>query len=128
MEDPLKSFQERARARFTSSLRHAGILFAGLLGTTFAVRVGGESFGLAVLGIFLGVAVGGLSSGMADTILETYRHLTKDDSGVRLVLVSVIGAVALFLFFYLISERLQRSVGSVLESFMNTLPMPPRSA
>ena len=117
MDDPLKSLENHAHARMKSSLRHAGLLIAGLLGGALAIRVGGESFGLAVFGIFLGVAVGELSSGMAETIREFYRNLTKDDNGVRLILVSVIGVVALFLFFYLFSERLQRNVWSVLESF-----------
>lgn len=115
MENPWKSLENHARARLMSSLRHAGVLIAGFLAMALALAVGGESLGLAVAGIFLGVTVGAAASGMADVIRETYRNLTKDDNGLRLVLVSVIGVVAVILFLYLISERSQRSFGSLFE-------------
>jgi hypothetical protein len=117
MDDPWKSLENDARARFMSSLRRAGVLIAGFLVVALALRVGDESLASAVLGIFLGVMVGVTSSGMADAIREIYRTLTKDDNGVRLILVSVIGVVALFLYFHLISERSQRGLGSLLEIF-----------
>jgi hypothetical protein len=97
-----------------SSLRSAGFLLAAVLAVGIALPMG-ESFALAVIGIFLGFAVGATLSDMADLIGRGYRKLTKDDNAVRLVLVSVIGVVAVFLFLHLISERSQRSFGELFK-------------
>jgi hypothetical protein len=119
MENPRKSLEQAAQARFMSSLRSAGVLLACFLVAALTLPLG-TSFTLAVAGIFLGIMAGTAFSGMADALRKIYLIFTKDENGLRLALVSIIGVAALILLLHSMSGRSQRSFGTLFEILQKT--------